>query len=305
MRVRVLGTAAGGGFPQWNCGCRNCRGVRSGTIAATPRLQESVAVVARHDAWVLLNASPDVHAQIERTPDLHPRRGRDSPIAAIVLTNGDLDHVLGLLSLREWHPLVVYATARVWSGFRDGNVLFRTLERFAGQVTWRPLALGVRTPILGGDGIDTGLVVTAVAVPGKPPVHLAGLRTSHHEDNVLLRIDDAGPATLVYAPGVGAVTGAVLRALADAACVFFDGTFWSADELVRDGLADKTAAEMAHVPVGGAGGSLEALAQVASPRRFFIHLNNTQPLLRDDAPERALVRARGWDVAEDGMEIAL
>ena len=141
MRIRVLGSAAGGGFPQWNCGCPNCRGVREGKVRATPRSQESVAVSADGAEWVLLNVSPEVRAQIESFEGLHPRGPRHSPIAAIVLTNGDLDHVLGLLSLRESHPLVIYATERMRAGFTEGNVLYRTLERFPEQVTWRPLNL--------------------------------------------------------------------------------------------------------------------------------------------------------------------
>ena len=307
MRITVLGSAAGGGFPQWNCGCRNCRGVRKGGIAATPRLHESLAVSEDGERWVLVNATPDVRLQIEAAPTLHPRGRRDSPIVAILLTNGDLDHCLGLLSLREWHPLVVYATDRVRSGFVADNALCRTLERFPGQLGWRTLALDVPTAIVGVDGVATGVVVEAIAAPGKVPVHLehrAG--PSAPEDNVGVRLTAAASGrTVAYVPAAGAVTPEVLRGLADADCVFFDGTFWSADELAREGVGDKTAAEMAHVPVGEPGGSLDALASVGAPRRFFTHLNNTQPLLRADSPERAAILARGWDVAEDGMEIAL
>ncbi len=136
MRIRVLGSAAGGGFPQWNCGCRNCRGVRDGTIRATPRTQESIAVSAG-DGRVLLNASPDIRQQLAAYPELHPRAARDTPIVAVVLTNGDLDHCLGLLSLREWQPLVVYATAHVQRGLAEENAFFRTLERFPGQLVGR------------------------------------------------------------------------------------------------------------------------------------------------------------------------
>src|SRR5919197_4517811 len=168
MLIRVLGSAAGGGFPQWNCGCPNCRGVREGTIRAQARTQECVAVSADgNSGWVLLNCSPEIRSQIESFPALHPRAPRDSPIAAIVLTNGDLDHCLGLLSLRESHPLVVYATDAVQRGFTGGNVLYRTLERFPGQVTWRTLKLGREDEIVDVDGRATGLSAEAVAVPGK------------------------------------------------------------------------------------------------------------------------------------------
>jgi pyrroloquinoline quinone biosynthesis protein B len=299
VRIRVLGSAAGGGFPQWNCGCPNCRGVRERAIKAAPRTQESVAVSADGARWFLLNASPEIRQQIEAFPPLHPRGPRHSPIAAIFLTNGDLDHCLGLLSLRESHPLVVYATERVRRGFAEGNVLYRTLQRFAGQVTWRALRLGRE------EDLD-GLLVEPVAVPGKPPIHLEGLKSPDPEDNVGLRFrDPASGAVLAYFSSVGAVTADVRRALQDARCVFLDGTFWSSDELVALGLGTKRAEDMAHCPVGGPAGSLAALAGLAARRRIFIHVNNTSPLLRDDSPERAAVEAAGWEVAHDGLEVSL
>ena len=300
----MLGTAAGGGFPQWNCGCANCRGVRAGTIAATPRLQESIAVAARDDRWVLVNTSPDVCHQIARCRALHPRTPRDTPIAAIVLTNGDVDHCLGLVLLREWQPLIVYATERVWRGFHAHNALARTLERFAGQLTWRQLEPG-REVALEGHAGPTGLTIEPVAAQGKPPIHLASRLAADPEDNVGVRIRDERDIVLAYFPAVGAVTPTLRRGLEGAGCVFFDGTFWSEDELMRAGLGDHSASDMAHVPVGGRCGSLAALAALTAPHRYFIHLNNTQPLLRADSPERAAIHARGWSVAADGMEITL
>lgn len=306
MRVRVLGSAAGGGFPQWNCGCPNCRGVRQGTIAAVPRTQESVAVSADGNAWFLLNASPEIRGQIESFPALHPRGPRDSPIAGILLTNGDLDHSLGLLSLRESYPVTVYATDRVRRGFTDGNVLYRTLERFEGQVTWRSLTPGREAALTGPGGAPSGLAVTAEALPGKPPVHLMGRFPPDREDNVGFRIlERATGRVFAYLPGVAAVTPEVRRALAGAACVFFDGTFWSNDELIALGLGGQRAEDMAHLPIGGPGGSLAALADHRSARRVYIHINNTNPILREDSPERAAVEAAGWTVARDGMEIEL
>ena len=304
MLIRVLGSAAGGGFPQWNCACPNCRGLREGTIRATPRTQESVAVSADGRAWFLLNASPDIRQQIESFPALHPRKPRDSPIQGILLSNGDLDHCLGLLSLREFHPLVIYATDRVRRGFTEGNVLYRTLERFPEQVTWRALKLGREEELTGEGGRSSGLGVETLAVPGKLPIHLEGLGPADPEDNVGFRIRE--PATgrvLVYLPAAGRVTPVVQESLAGADCVFFDGTFWSSDELPRLKLGDKCAEDMAHLPVSGEGGSLAALAGLRAPRRIFIHLNNTNPLLRDDSPERAAVTAAGWEIAYDGMEI--
>src|SRR2546430_434559 len=175
MLIRVLGSAAGGGFPQWNCGCDNCRGARDGSVRAAVRTQESVALSADGEHWFLLNASPEIRQQIESFPGLWPRRPRHSPIAGILLNNGDLDHCLGLLSLRESHPLVVYATESVRAGFCEGNVLYRTLQRFPDQVRWRTLRAGVEETLDLPGGGDSGLRVTAVPVPGKRPLHLEGL----------------------------------------------------------------------------------------------------------------------------------
>ena len=306
MRVRVLGSAAGGGFPQWNCGCPNCRGAREASIRARPRTQESVAVSADGAAWFLLNASPEIRQQIEGFPHLHPRGPRHSPIQGILLTNGDLDHCLGLLSLRESHPITIYATDGVRRGFTERNVLYRTLERFQGQATWRALRLGREEDLKLGDGASSGLLVEATAVPGKTPVHLEGLQPADPEDNVALRIRErATGRVLAYASAVGRITPAVREALDQADCVFFDGTFWSSDELIAGGLGSKRADEMAHVPVGGADGSLEGLGGLRAARKVYIHLNNTNPLLREDAPERAMAAAAGWEVAWDGMEIEL
>lgn len=306
MLVRVLGSAAGGGFPQWNCGCANCRGARQASIRARPRTQESVAVSADGAAWFLLNASPEIRQQIEGFPPLHPRAPRHSPIHAIVLTNGDLDHCLGLLSLRESHPITIHATDGVRRGFTERNVLYRTLERFEGQVTWRTLKLGREEELKLEGGHSSGLLVEPTAVPGKLPVHLEGLQPEDPEDNVALRVRErATGRVLAYASAVGRITPAVREALEGADCVFFDGTFWSSDELIAGGLGTKRADEMAHVPVGGADGSLEGLGRLRAARKVYIHVNNTNPLLREDAPERAQAEAAGWEVAWDGMEIEL
>ena len=305
MRIRVLGSAAGGGFPQWNCGCPNCQGLRAGTIRATPRSQESVAVSAAGDRWLLLNVSPEIRSQIEAFPALHPRGPRHSPIGALALTSGDLDRCLGLFSLREWHPLAVYATDRVRAGLADGNVIFRTLQRFPGQVSWRPLKLGREEPVLGADGEPMGLWIQAVPVPGKVPVHLETLMPPDPEDNVGLRVRDTAGRRLAYFSSVARLDEPTREAMADADCLFFDGTFWSSDELPALGLGTMRAEDMAHLPVGGEGGSLAAVSGLRASRRIYIHLNNTNPLLREDSPEWATVRAAGWEVAFDGMEVEL
>lgn len=305
MRIRVLGSAAGGGFPQWNCGCPNCRGVRAGTIRARPRSQESVAVSADGNRWLLLNVSPEIRSQIEAFPALHPRGPRHSPIGALALTSGDLDRCLGLFSLRESHPLAIYATERVRGGLTDGNVLFRTLQRFPGQVRWRSLKLGGEEPVLDTNGEPLELWIEAVPVPGKIPLHLETLMSPDSEDTVGLRVRDAAGRRLAYFSGVARLDGPTRQAMADADCLFFDGTFWSGDELPALGLGTRRAEDMGHLPVGGEEGSLAALSGLGVPRRLYTHLNNTNPLLREDSPERAAVLAAGWEVAEDGMEVEL
>jgi len=307
VKIRVLGSAAGGGCPQWNCACRNCQGARDGSAKVEPRTQECVAVSADGEAWFLLNASPEIRAQIDAFPALHPRRIRDSPIAGILLTNGDLDHTLGLLSLRESHPLVVYATEAVRRGFVESNVLYRTLQRFAGQVTWKTLAIGAEVELSKRDGAPSGLSVEALPVPGKTPLHLEGLGfASDRGENVGFRIRERGAhRVLVYLSSVGRLTAEVLVAAERADCLFFDGTFWSEDELRELGVSENGASRMAHLPIGGEGGSLEALRDVRSSRRFYIHLNNTNPVLREDSAERAAVERAGFWIARDGMEITL
>lgn len=303
MIIRVLGSAAGGGSPQWNCGCDNCVKIRRGSGQLRPRTQESVAVTSDGASWFLLNASPEIRAQIESYEPLHPRALRDSPIQGIVLTNGDLDHCLGLLSLRESHPLHVYTTDRIRSGFTAGNVLYRTLERFPGQLTWHDLDLEGEQPLLERD--SPGLVIEARAVPGKVPLHLQDWQ-SHPADNIGVRIRDTKSGkTLAYLPAVGEASEQVRALTASADVVFFDGTFWSTDELPSLGIGERGAREMAHWPVGGPTGSLSFLTELGASRRILIHLNNTNPLLLDDSPETQSVRQRGVEVAYDGMEIRL
>ncbi len=301
MRVRVLGAAAGGGFPQWNCACENCVLARAGDARVVAATQDSLALSTRPGRWLVVNASPDVHRQIQAFAGLHPAGPRHTPIAAIALTNGDLDHVLGLLSLRESQPLTVLATERVRAGLVERNVVFRTLARTAGQVTWRRLDLGGEVVL-----DDVGLGVTAVPAAGKLPVHLVGLVEPSLEDNVALRIRDlASGRVAVIATALGSLEG-VEAILAGADAVFVDGTFWSDDELVARGLGAAHARDMAHVPVGGPQGSLAGLAGAAAgARRVYTHVNNTNPMLRTGSPERAAVEQAGWEVARDGMEVTL
>ncbi len=267
-------------------------------------MQESLAVSADGDAWFLLNASPEIRAQIESFPALHPRTSRHSPIAGLVITNGDLDHCLGLLSLRESHPLSIYATDRVRRGFTEGNALYATLERFAGQAIWHALHSDQSLEPALSDGRASGLTIKALAVPGQPPLHLRGKVAPSPEDNVGFEIRDVHTGgTLLYLSGVAALTPPLRRALERADCIFFDGTFWASDELIALGLGERRAEDMAHWPIGGPEGSLRTLGPIGRGRRIFIHINNTNPILREDSPERAAVTAAGWEVAHDGLEI--
>ena len=307
MRIRVLGSAAGGGFPQWNCRCPNCRDAREGNASVTARTQASVAVSVDGEIWFLLNASPEIRAQIESFAALHPRADRHSPIAGIILSNGDLDQCLGLLSLRESHPLQIYATARVRRGFTENNILYRTLERFPAQVTWRTLNLGrSEEMLLTPEGKPSGLSITAVPIPGKVPLHLEGRIAPDPEDNIGLIIREiAMGRKLAYLPAVAARSHELEGILHGSDCVFFDGTFWTSDELTTLGVGQRRAEEMAHWPVGGPTGSLRMLSNIRAPHRILIHINNTNPILRADSRERQEVRAAGVEVAYDGMEVVL
>jgi pyrroloquinoline quinone biosynthesis protein B len=265
-----------------------------------------VAVSADGKTWFLLNASPDIRQQIESFPPLHPAAPRHSPITGILLGNGDLDHCLGLLSLREGQSLAVWATDRVRRGFVEGNVLYRTLERFPGQVAWHRLEPGREAVLRRADGAPSGLTVEAHCMPGKPPRHLEALTAPHPEDNVGFRVRDLETGgALVHVSAAATITPLVQEAVRDAGCLFFDGTFWSSGELSQQGVGTARAEEMGHVPISGRGGSLEGFAGLPAGRRIYIHMNNTNPILRAESPERAQVVARGWEVAWDGMELAL
>jgi pyrroloquinoline quinone biosynthesis protein B len=305
MRLRVLGSAAGGGLPQWNCACPNCAEARLGSGKVRPRTQDGLALEAAPGVWFLINASPDIHRQIHESPDLQPRAGRATPIHGVVLTNGDLDHTLGLFSLRENTPLALYATEPVRRGLSEGNTIFRTLQRFPEQSTWHRLTLAEPVELLGPGDRPTGVTVTAVSLPGKVPKHLEGLAPPSPEDNVGLWIRDHGRGTLLVVATAAGAAGEYVARLDGADAFLFDGTFWTSDELPRLGLGTARAEDMAHLPIGGDGGSLAALAGVRAGRRIFTHVNNTNPILVEGSPERRAVEAAGWEVAHDGLEIAL
>lgn len=301
MRAIVLGSAAGGGFPQWNCGCPNCIAVREGRPGYLPRTQDSLALTAgpTTKGFVLVNASPEILTQIQRTPALWPRGPRHSPIAAVVLTNGDMDHVLGLFSLRESWPFALYVTGSVRRGLEQ-SAFIRTLRRFEGQLQIREMELDRRIELADAAGEPLDLALVASAMAGKLPVHFVGHANASPEDNVALSFFDRDGRSLLYA-AAGASADASLDGYD---IVLFDGTFYREDELVALGLSKSYARDMAHVPIDGPEGSLAQLSG-ASTRRIYTHINNTNPILAPDSVERRRVEEAGWEIAFDGMEITL
>ncbi|HUO18554.1 MAG TPA: pyrroloquinoline quinone biosynthesis protein PqqB [Steroidobacteraceae bacterium] len=306
MRIRILGSAAGGGFPQWNCNCRNCSGVRSGTLRAQARTQSSIAVAGPDAAgWALVNASPDILAQLKAHPDLQPARAaRDTAIAGIVLVDAQIDHTAGLLMLREsTRPLAVWCTDAAAADLTGGNPIFGVLGHYCG-IERRALPLtGEEFSVAGVAGVRW----RALAVAGKPAPYSPHRGAPVPGDNVALVLTDAASGrSAVYAPGLGAIEPPLWAALQAAACVLLDGTFWSDDEMTAQGLTSRGARDMGHLPQSGAGGMLEWLARLPrATRRILIHVNNTNPILDEDSRERAELARAGVEVACDGMEIAL
>jgi pyrroloquinoline quinone biosynthesis protein B len=309
MRVLVLGSAAGGGFPQWNCNTAACNRARAGDLVAAARTQSSLAVSADGEAWFLLNASPDLRQQINDTPPLHPKRGlRHSPIAGVVLTNGDVDHVAGLLTLREGHAFALYATARVLRTLKE-NSIFNVLA--ADLVPRRTLTLETPTRLAHADGTDAGIEIEPFAVPGKVALYLEDSAAGENfgtvaEDTVGLKVTSAADGrSFFYLPGCAAMTEALAARLDGAPLVFFDGTLWRDDEMIAAGVGTKTGRRMGHMSMSGPDGSIAAFADIRIGRKVFIHMNNTNPVLLADSAERAEAEAAGWDIAHDGMEIRL
>ncbi len=308
IRVLVLGAAAGGGFPQWNSNSEACRRARRGDAAARPATQASIAVSADNERWFVINASPDLREQINNQPALHPKQGlRSSPIAGVVLTNGDVDAIAGLLVLRERTPLVVYAHPRILAVL-ERNPIFDVLA--PGVVTRRALATGVPSRLIGPDGIDAGLEATPVAVPGKIALYLEDAADgdafgTEEGDTIGLDITDADGARLVYIANCAEIDDRVRSIAEGASVLFFDGTLWQDDELIASGEGEKTGRRMGHISMSGPEGAIQAFADVDVGRRIFIHINNTNPALLADSDERRTLESRGWEIAYDGMELTL
>ncbi len=299
LRAIVLGAGAGGGFPQWNSAGPGCLRSRAGDPAAPPRTQASLAVSADGETWLLVNASPDLRQQIAATPALHPRPGRlrNSPIGAVLLTSGEVDAVMGLLHLRERHAFALLAAPPTLAVLAE-NPIFRALD--PAFVPRQPLAVGEETTVL-------GITLTPFAVPGKVPLFAEqGTDPGMAEGGETLGVSlSAGGGVLHYIPGCAMMTETLRKRLAGAECLMFDGTLFTDDEMIRRGAGPKTGRRMGHMPMTGPGGSVEALDGLGIRRRIFVHVNNTNPALLADSPERAQLAALGWEVAEDGMELIL
>jgi pyrroloquinoline quinone biosynthesis protein B len=294
----VLGSAAGGGFPQWNCACANCRLARAGDKRVKPRTQASLAVTNDDEHWILINASPDLRAQLTATPALHPRNGlRDSPVAAVVLTGAEIDQVTGLLTLRERQPFTLHATAETLAAVA-ANPMFKALA--PDVVTRHEIAPDAAIALPGSFSADL------FPVPGKLPLYLEqGTPDVAREDGTNVGVElIADDKRLLYLPGVAAITPAIESRLARADVVLFDGTLFINDEMLVTGTGTKTGRRMGHMPIEGPNGSLAALATLRA-RRIYTHINNTNPILVDGSPERGRVEAAGWEVGEDGLTITL
>jgi pyrroloquinoline quinone biosynthesis protein B len=309
MKIRVLGAAAGGGFPQWNCNHPNSRRARSADPKAAPRTQSSITVSADAAHWFLFNASPDLRQQLGDNAVLHPQQGlRHSPIEGVVLTNADVDHVTGLLTLRESQQLVVYGTARVL-GVLGANSIFNVLNPKFVQRT--PLRLEEEFELKGPAGYASGLWVRPFSVPGKVALWLEDATKgpnfgSVEEDTIALEVTEkASGRRFFYIPACAEMTTEMSRRIRGADLVFFDGTLWVDDEMIRDGVGIKTGKRMGHMSVSGPDGTMAALQDLGIRRKIFIHINTTNPILLDDSAERRAVNEAGWEVAYDGMAIEL
>jgi pyrroloquinoline quinone biosynthesis protein B len=306
MKLRVLGSAAGGGFPQWNCNCRNCAGLRAGTLRGCPRTQSSVIVSGTsEESWALVNASPDVLVQLGANPRLQPARARrDSAITAIVLVDAQIDHTAGLLMLREaTRPWPVWCTDSAYADLTTGNPIFSVLGAYCG-VSRHPMPINGETFAV--DGVRA-LRWRALPVASKPAPFSPNRASPLAGDNVALLItSEVTGRSLVYAPGLLNIDEALWRAMLEATCVLVDGTFWSDQEMIELGISQKRARDIGHLPQSGPGGMLEHLGRLpASTRKILIHVNNTNPILDEASPQHAELMRRGVELAVDGLEIQL
>jgi pyrroloquinoline quinone biosynthesis protein B len=302
LHIVLLGTAAGGGYPQWNCWCPTCRAARTEPHRAIPRRQSSTALSADGERWFLLNASPDIRDQMSCLPVPDTAAVRHAPVEGVVATDAELDHTLGIMLLREARTLQLYLTPAVRSILeRDSSIL--PVTRAFAEITIQELALGTPTPLRYRDGEASGISVEPFAVAADPP-RFASTSAAGHTVGLLI-VDQSAGGSCAYVPGCGALNQLLLRRLEGVDLVLFDGTFWSDEELIELGISDRRARDMDHLPVSGADGSLARLAQLSGPRKVYTHINNTNPMLLEDSDERAVVERAGISVGADGMRFTI
>ena len=305
MQVKVLGSAAGGGFPQWNCACSNCARLRSGILHGRARTQSQIAVREPGSSWCLINASPDLRTQVLSDSDFHPEKGpRHSPIAVVVLTGPEIDQVMGLLHLREFQPLRIYATAHVTRLLREYNSLYAALERVPGQAIWTPIWPQQPFEPAAADGVGLNLRLEGLPLGGGATHDASALQEL--DDRALgLFIEGRSGRRMFCAPALPRLNASLLDSLEACEVILIDGTFWSNDELGRVRRTGKTAREMGHIPISGSAGTLAGLAKLKRPRKIFLHVNNTNPILDEGSPEYRQVIDAGCEIAHDGMEFEL
>ena len=303
MKINVLGSAAGGGFPQWNCNCRNCQGVRDGSIAATPRTQSSIAVSDSGCDWVLCNASPDICHQIAATPSLR-RHGalRGTTIGSIILTDSQIDHCTGLLNLREGCPHQVWCTSEVHDDLTSGFPIFTMLSHWNGGLNWHPMQPSVPFSV----AVCPALRFTAIPILSNAPPYSPWRGRPLPGHNVALMIENTTTGSkLLYAPGLGEPDDALLALMAQADCLLIDGTLWQDNELATTGVGRNTGRDMGHLALGEERGLMDIISSLPARRKILIHINNTNPILDESSPEHQALTSRGIEVSYDGMSIEL
>ena len=311
MKIKILGSAAGGGFPQWNCVCRNCSGLRAGTLRAKPRTQTQIAFSPANHVWFLIGASPDLRGQILAAPELSPNPAApgSTPIAGVFLPSADVDAVMGLLHLREFQGFFVFATPGVQCVLKTENRMFRVLERGDSPVQWQVLSnrgrLGCH--LSESPGETPAFVCNSIPLGGLFPDYASEefLRAAAPEDATLGFLIEQGEKKLFVATSLSGENSEWQKLAASADVTLIDGTFWSDDELMRTGRTDRTAREIGHLPLSGPDGLLAQFPANAKGRKILIHINNTNPILDEDSPEHRAVLEAGFEIAYDGLTISL
>lgn len=303
MKIRVLGSGAGGGFPQWNCNCHNCQRLRHGQVNGKARTQSSIAVSTDNRHWLLINASPDIRAQLEAFPAIQPQEGvRDTGIEAILLIDSQIDHATGMLMLREGRPLDVYCTDMVKQDLSSGFPIFNMLAHYC-SVNHHPIPIDGSAFTIPG---INDLRFYSQALKSKAPPYSPHRNDPHEGDNIGVIIEQISTGKKVfYSPGLGEIEAHVLAAMQLSDCVMVDGTFWTDDEMVSQGISHKRAREIGHLPQSGESGMIEVLNGIGDKRKILIHINNTNPILDEGSDERKILELQGIEVAFDGMEIEL